>query len=147
MTDPASHRDAFVAVVVGLTEAPSMADDRVLLAERTPPRQEVQGDHPGSVLSFASGSAIKENHGWREGPPLTVPCESFDLLAGPSPSGKVSFDQKKNTALPCAVASPAQAIGRFMSTLLSLHYCPLPSAAISTRLRGGCPRMKSRSSS
>jgi hypothetical protein len=23
----------------------------------------------------------KENHGWREGPPLTVPCKSFDLLA------------------------------------------------------------------
>jgi hypothetical protein len=36
-----------------------MADDRVLLANRTPPRQEVQGDHPGSTLSFASDSAIK----------------------------------------------------------------------------------------
>ena len=28
----------------------------------------------------------KENHGWREGPPLTVLCQSVDLLAGPSPS-------------------------------------------------------------
>jgi hypothetical protein len=40
----------------------------------------------------------KENHGWCEGPPLTVLCESSDLLAGPSPSGKVSFERKKNTA-------------------------------------------------
>jgi hypothetical protein len=44
---------------VGLTESPSMADDRVVLANRTSPRQEVQGDHPGSMLSFTSGSAIK----------------------------------------------------------------------------------------
>jgi len=36
-----------------------MADDRVPLANRTSPRQKVQGDHPGSMLSFASGSAIK----------------------------------------------------------------------------------------
>ena len=36
-----------------------MADDRVVAANRTSPRQEVQRDHPGSMLSFASGSAIK----------------------------------------------------------------------------------------
>jgi hypothetical protein len=59
MTDSAPHPNAFVPVVVGLTEPPSMADDRVLLANRTPPRQEVQGDHLGSTLSFASDSAIK----------------------------------------------------------------------------------------
>ena len=59
MTDSASHPDAFVPVVVGLAGAPSMADDRVVPANRTSPRQEVQGDHPGSMLSFASGSAIK----------------------------------------------------------------------------------------
>ena len=58
-TESAPHPNAFVPVVVGLTEPPSMADDRVLLANRTSPRQEVQGDHPGSMLSFASGSAIK----------------------------------------------------------------------------------------
>ena len=59
MTDSASHPDAFVPVVVGLAEPPSMADDRVVPANRTSPRQEVQRDHPGSMLSFASGSAIK----------------------------------------------------------------------------------------
>ena len=41
----------------------------------------------------------KKNHGWREGPPLTVPCQSVDLLAGPSPSDKVSLEREKNTAL------------------------------------------------
>ena len=59
MTDSAPHPDAFVPVVVGLAESPSVADDRVVPADRTSPRQEVQRDHPGSMLSFASGSAIK----------------------------------------------------------------------------------------
>jgi hypothetical protein len=47
-----------MAIVVGLAEPPSMADDRVVVANRTTPRQEFQRDHPGSMLSFASGSAI-----------------------------------------------------------------------------------------
>ena len=59
ITNPASHPDAFVPVVVGLTEPSSMADDRVVVANRASPRETVQGDHPGSMLSFASGSAIK----------------------------------------------------------------------------------------
>ena len=59
MTDPASHPDAFVVVIVGLAGTLSMADDRVVAANRTPPREEAQRNHPGSMLSFASGSAIK----------------------------------------------------------------------------------------
>jgi hypothetical protein len=59
MTDSAPHPNVFVVFVVGLAEPPSMADDRVVTADRTSPRQEVQRDHPGSMLSFASGSAIK----------------------------------------------------------------------------------------
>jgi hypothetical protein len=46
-------------VVVALTESPAVADDRVVTTDWTSPRQEVQRDHPGSMLSFASGSAIK----------------------------------------------------------------------------------------
>ena len=34
-------------------------NDRVVAAKRTAPRQEIQRDHPGSMLSFASGSPIK----------------------------------------------------------------------------------------
>jgi hypothetical protein len=59
LTDSASHPDAFVLVIVALASAPSMANDRVVVANWTLPRQEVQWDHPGSMLSFASGSAIK----------------------------------------------------------------------------------------
>ena len=59
MTDSTPYTNAFVPVVVGLAESPSVAYDRVSPANRTLPRQEVQGDHPGSLLSFSSGSAIK----------------------------------------------------------------------------------------
>ena len=59
MTDSASHTHAFVPVVVGRAKAPSVADDRVVLANRTSSRQQFQWDHPGSMLSLASGSAIK----------------------------------------------------------------------------------------
>jgi len=59
MTDSASHPDPVVALIVCLLAPLAMADDRVVPANRTSPRQEVQGDHPGSMLSFASGSAIK----------------------------------------------------------------------------------------
>src|SRR5450759_1205394 len=48
-TESASHPDAFVAVVVGLAEPSSMADNRVVMTNRTSPRQEVQRDHPGSM--------------------------------------------------------------------------------------------------
>jgi hypothetical protein len=59
LTDSAPNPDAIVPVVVALTASPSVADDRVVPANRTSPRQEVQRDHPGSMLSFSSGSAIK----------------------------------------------------------------------------------------
>ena len=36
-----------------------MTGDRILPADGTLPRQEGQRDHPGSMLSFVSGSAIK----------------------------------------------------------------------------------------
>jgi hypothetical protein len=48
-----------MAVIVALTESPSMTDDRVVPADWTPSRQEIQRDHPGTMLSFVSGSAIK----------------------------------------------------------------------------------------
>ena len=54
---------------------------------------------PRVDVVFRLWQCDKENQGWREGPLLTVSWQSFDLLAGPSPSGKVSFGRKKNTAL------------------------------------------------
>ena len=38
LTDSASHPDAFVLGIVALASAPSMADDRVVLADWTSPR-------------------------------------------------------------------------------------------------------------
>jgi hypothetical protein len=49
----------FVVFIVGRAESLSMPDDRVVLANRAPSREEVQRDYPGSMLSFVSGSAIK----------------------------------------------------------------------------------------
>jgi len=49
-TDPASHPNAFVAVIVGLAEPLPLADDRVVAANRTPPREEVQGDGMASGI-------------------------------------------------------------------------------------------------
>ncbi len=59
MTDSAPHPNVFVVFVVGLAKPPSMANDRVVAADWTAPRQVIKWDHPGSMLSFASGSAIK----------------------------------------------------------------------------------------
>jgi len=59
LTDSTADPDAFLVLIVGQTEPSPMADDRVVPANRTTPRQEVQWDHPGSTLSFASSSAIK----------------------------------------------------------------------------------------
>jgi len=59
LTDSPPHPDACMPVVVALTESPAVADDRVVTADWTSPWQQVQWDHPGSMLSFASGSAIK----------------------------------------------------------------------------------------
>src|ERR1022692_3641469 len=39
-THPASRPNAFVAVIVGLAEPLSMADDRIVAANRTSPREE-----------------------------------------------------------------------------------------------------------
>ena len=57
-TDSAPHPDACALFIVCLTESPAVADDRVVSANGTPPRQPVQWDYPGSMLSFVSGSAI-----------------------------------------------------------------------------------------
>jgi hypothetical protein len=59
MTDSAPYPNALVPVIVGIAKPLPMADDRAVEANRTSPRQEIQRNYPGSMLSFASGSAIK----------------------------------------------------------------------------------------
>jgi hypothetical protein len=74
MTDSAPHPNAFLLVIVGLAQSSSMANDRVVLTDGTSPRQEVQWDHPGSMLSFASGSAIKRIRAGVKARRWTVAC-------------------------------------------------------------------------
>ena len=50
---------------------------------------------PRLVIVFRRWECDKENHGWREGPPLSLAWKRFDLLAGPSPSGKISSNEKR----------------------------------------------------
>jgi hypothetical protein len=57
-TKPAPNPQACVPVVVSLPESSTMTDDRGSLTNWTPPRQVIQGNYPGSMLSSASGSAI-----------------------------------------------------------------------------------------
>ena len=93
-TDCAPHPDACALVIVSLTEPPAVADDRVVSASGTSPRQEVQGDHPGSMLSLASGSAIKRiTAGVKACRRPSLP--SFDLGIGLHPPGKVSLERKR----------------------------------------------------
>jgi len=59
LANSAPRPDGFVLVVMALTQSPPVANDRVITANGASPRQKFQGDHPGSALSSASGSAIK----------------------------------------------------------------------------------------
>ena len=59
---------------------------------------------PRDDVVFRLRQCDKENHGWREGPPLTGSCQSFDLLAGPSPSRQNQLRTKKEYYLPALAA-------------------------------------------
>ncbi len=61
MTDSPPHPDPIVARVVCLPAPLAMANDGIVATQRAPPREQLHRErrHPGSVLSSASGSAIK----------------------------------------------------------------------------------------
>jgi hypothetical protein len=50
---------------------------------------------PRIGVVFRLWQCDKENQDWREGPPLTVLCQSSDLPDRPSPSGKITSDEKR----------------------------------------------------
>lgn len=97
-TNPTPHPDLFTPVVVSLTKSPSVANDGGISAKRTSPRQEIQWNYPGSLLSFGSGSAINRTTAGLQPPPLTVPANASISWPGCHSSGKVRF-KRKNTAL------------------------------------------------
>jgi uncharacterized protein DUF6572 len=94
-TNAAPHPNAIVTVIAGMTKPLPVAHDRVVTTKRTSPREKVQGDHPGSNLSSASGSAIKRI---TAGVKAAADHRCQVSIWGLHPPGKISFERKKNTA-------------------------------------------------
>ena len=61
---------------------------------------------PRVDVVFRLWECDKENHGWREGPPVTVLWQRFRSAGRAFTLGKVSFERKKNTALRCQPRAP-----------------------------------------
>ena len=96
-TETSANPDLRVPFVMRLFEPPPVTDDRPFAAERAHPRQPRERDlgHPAVVLSSDSDSAIKRINGWREGPPLNVPCQSSVCWPGLHPPGKSVSNKKR----------------------------------------------------
>ncbi len=101
-----------VSVIVRLPESPSVADDRVVAAKRAEPRQKTQAESPRLDVVLRLWQCDKKNHGWREGPPLTVACKVSICWPGLHPPGKIRFKRKKNTASDRTPRAPHLNIGR-----------------------------------
>ena len=54
---------------------------------------------PRVELVFGLWQCDKKNHGWREGPPLTVSWLEFRSVEGLHPPGIFNSNEKKNTAV------------------------------------------------
>jgi hypothetical protein len=74
---------------------------------------------PRDDVVFRLWQCDKENHGWREGPPLTVPAK----VSGPSPSGKVSSNEKEY-CFAAVTASPS--LTTLADNLRRSRFCKLP---------------------
>jgi hypothetical protein len=102
LTDSAPHPDAFVPVIVSEPEPSPVPNDRVISANGTLPRQEVQRDHPESPLSSACGSAIKRITAGVKAA-ADRPCQSFDLR----PAFTLPASQSRTKTEYCFPASAA----------------------------------------
>jgi hypothetical protein len=78
-----------------------MANDRVVPAKSDIAAARGPVGSPRVDVVFRLWQCDKKNHGWREGPPLTVPCQILDLLPGLHPPAKSVSNENKNTALRC----------------------------------------------
>jgi len=58
----------------------------------------------------------KKNQGWREGPPVTVLCQSLRSAGRAFTLRLNQFERKKNTALPCCPPASHSNIGRLSPT-------------------------------
>jgi hypothetical protein len=76
-------------LIVCLLASPPVTDGRLVTAERTSSRQQMQRDR-GLGLAFSLWQCDKKNHGWREGLPLKRTLPGIDLVTGLHPPGKIS---------------------------------------------------------
>jgi hypothetical protein len=72
-----------------------MADDRRALTYGTAARQQFQRNHPGSLLSFGSASAIKRIMAGVKAPPLTVCANRSIRWPGLHPPVKTTPNEKR----------------------------------------------------
>ena len=113
---PAADPNPVVAFVVGLFPPPAMTGDRVLAAPRTPSwagaPTEMQSPRIGLV--FCRRQCDKENHGWSEGPPLTVVlAREFRSVEGLHPPEYSTRTKKEYCHLPLSANLCILAIGRY----------------------------------
>jgi len=121
LTDSAPHPDTFVLVIVSMAESSSVANDRVIPANGTSPRQEVHRDHPESPLSSASGSAIKRiTAGVKAAADRR--CQGFDLRpAFTLPAKSVSNEKRIPLSGFCRYPS-LRTLAGFLAFLVKLHH-------------------------
>jgi len=105
-----------VAVVVALTESPAVADDRVVTANGTSPRQQLQRDHPGSMLSFASGSAIKRITAGVKARRWPFPAKVSICWSGLHPPAKSVSNERRILLFVCGREPLTPSIGRYKGT-------------------------------
>jgi hypothetical protein len=96
-TQPAANPDPVVPLIVSLFAPHAVTDDRLIAAYRTLSRQQMQRDrgHPGSVLSSASGSAIKRIKAGVKARPFSTPCQGSIRVAGLHPPVKSDSNEKR----------------------------------------------------
>ena len=119
-TDSAAHPDAFVLVIVAWRSRRPWPMIVSLPQNGTSPRQEVQRDLPRVDVVFRLWQCDKENHGWREGPPLTVPAKVSICWPGLHPPVK-SVSNEKRILLSAARREPS------LRTLAGLNDKPVVS--------------------
>src|SRR5262245_6885977 len=71
---------------------------------------------PRLDVVFCSWQCDKQNHGWREGPAVTVLCQSFRSAGRAFTLRLNQLERKKNTASPCCPPAFHSNFGRLSPT-------------------------------
>jgi len=94
-----------------------MANDRMVPANRRSPRQQVPAGSLRVDVVFRLRQCDKENHGWREGPPVTVLCQSFRSGGRAFTLRLNQFRTKTRIRLYVVGRQPTRNISQFKTTI------------------------------